>query len=103
MLAIDQPGQGEGSAISAGSQHTPLLAQSPTLVADEVAFTGVDVVHGGAATTVSRIDAGQGSGNITKSPTMPHDSPLPGGHTPGSDEGSMTLHELTYLCTNLSN
>ncbi|GJX14545.1 hypothetical protein Tco_0206303 [Tanacetum coccineum] len=34
---------------------------------------------------------------------MPHDSPLPGGHTLGSDEGSMTLHELTVLCTYLSN
>ncbi|GJY04412.1 hypothetical protein Tco_0370352 [Tanacetum coccineum] len=32
----------------------------------------------------------------------PHDSPLPGGHTPGSDEGSMTLNELTVLCTQLS-
>ncbi|GJW32376.1 hypothetical protein Tco_0052408 [Tanacetum coccineum] len=74
-----------------------------TLVADEAAFTGVDVIHGGAATTVSSIDAGQGSGNITKSPTMPHDLPLLRGHTPGSDEGSLTLHELTVLCTNLSN
>ncbi|GJW84408.1 hypothetical protein Tco_0157553 [Tanacetum coccineum] len=72
-------------------------------VADEAAFTGVDVVHGGAATTISSIDVGHGSGNITKSPTMPYDSPLPGGHTPGSDEGSMALHELTVLCTNLSN
>ncbi|GJW96527.1 hypothetical protein Tco_0178335 [Tanacetum coccineum] len=74
-----------------------------TPVADEAAFTGVDVVHRGAATTVSNKDAGQGSGNITKSPTMPHDSPFPGGHTPRSDEGSMTLHELTVLCINLSN
>ncbi|GJZ19245.1 hypothetical protein Tco_0555835 [Tanacetum coccineum] len=74
-----------------------------TPVAYEATFTGVDVVHGGAATTDSSIDAGQGSGNITKSPTMPHDSTLPGGHTPGSDEGSMTLHELTILCINLTN
>ncbi|GKC18170.1 hypothetical protein Tco_1014952 [Tanacetum coccineum] len=74
-----------------------------TPVADEAAFTCVDVVHGGAATTISSIDTGQGSGNITKYPTMPHDSPLLGGHTPGSDKGSMTLHELTVLCTNLSN
>ncbi|GKF60671.1 hypothetical protein Tco_0177457, partial [Tanacetum coccineum] len=59
--------------------------------------SGVDVVHGGVATTVSNIDAGQDSSNISKSPTMPHDSPLPGGHTSGSDEGSMTLHELTVL------
>ncbi|GJR24202.1 hypothetical protein Tco_0972729 [Tanacetum coccineum] len=152
MLVIDQTGQGEGSAIPAGSQHTPLMAPSTephpntsaqppitephtsplqiiklptsstirepisqdveipysnfptqTPVADEAAFIGVDDVHGGAATTVSSIDAGQGSGNITKSPTIPHDSPLPGGHTPRSDEGSMTLYELTVLCIQLSN
>ncbi|GJR79548.1 putative ribonuclease H-like domain-containing protein [Tanacetum coccineum] len=53
----------------------------------------------GDATTVTSIDAGHGSGNITKSPTMPYDSPLPGGHTLGSDEGSMTLHEFGILCT----
>ncbi|GKA41587.1 hypothetical protein Tco_0734247 [Tanacetum coccineum] len=35
-------------------------------------------------------------------PTPPHDSPLSGGHTPGSVEGSMTLNELTVLCTQLS-
>ncbi|GJX01021.1 hypothetical protein Tco_0184934 [Tanacetum coccineum] len=34
-------------------------------------------------------------------PTPPHDSPLPGGHTPISDDGSMTLTELTVLCTQL--
>ncbi|GJX59730.1 hypothetical protein Tco_0291120 [Tanacetum coccineum] len=62
---------------------------------DEVAFISVDVVHGGAATTVSSIDTGQGSSNIPKSPIMPLDSPLLGGHTPRSDEGSMILHELT--------
>ncbi|GKC95191.1 hypothetical protein Tco_1160633 [Tanacetum coccineum] len=74
-----------------------------TEIFEQLSLMGVDVVHGGAATTDSSIDAGQGSGNITKSPTMPHDSTLPGGHTPGSDEGSMTLHELTILCTNLTN
>ncbi|GJT42132.1 hypothetical protein Tco_0941997 [Tanacetum coccineum] len=30
-------------------------------------------------------------------PTPPHDLPLLGGHTPGSDEGSMTLIELMVL------
>nr|GEW82651.1 hypothetical protein [Tanacetum cinerariifolium] len=34
-------------------------------------------------------------------PQTPHDSPLSGGHTPGSDEGSITLKELTDLCTTL--
>ncbi|GJR10618.1 putative ribonuclease H-like domain-containing protein [Tanacetum coccineum] len=122
--------QGEGSTVPVESHHTPSGApttsqpplsspsriptrqetkvsqsSSPTYtnVADEAAFISVDVVHGGAATTVSSIDAGHGSGNIPKSPTMPHDSPLPGGHIPGSDKGNMTPHELTVLCTILSN
>ncbi|GJR73756.1 putative ribonuclease H-like domain-containing protein [Tanacetum coccineum] len=122
--------EGEGSTVPVESHHTPSgapttsqpLLSSPsriptrqetevprpssptyTNVVDEAAFTSVDVIYGGAATTVSSIDAGQGSGNIPKSPTMPHDLPLPGGHTPGSDEGSLTLHELTVLCTKLSN
>ncbi|GJU31863.1 putative ribonuclease H-like domain-containing protein [Tanacetum coccineum] len=113
--------QGEGS-FSVESHHTPSgapttsqpLLSSPsriptrqetkvpqpssptyTNVADEAAFTSVDVVHGGAATTVSSIDAGQGSGNIPKSPIMPHDLPLPGGHTPRSDEGSVKKLEQT--------
>nr|GEW27894.1 hypothetical protein [Tanacetum cinerariifolium] len=34
-------------------------------------------------------------------PQTPHDLPPSGGHTPGSDESSMTLKELTYLCTTL--
>nr|GEV72215.1 putative ribonuclease H-like domain-containing protein [Tanacetum cinerariifolium] len=32
----------------------------------------------------------------------PHDSPLSGGYTPRSDDGSMTLNELTDLCITLS-
>nr|GEV93024.1 hypothetical protein [Tanacetum cinerariifolium] len=32
---------------------------------------------------------------------IPYDSPLLGGHTPGSDKGSMTLKELIDLCTTL--
>nr|GEW83008.1 hypothetical protein [Tanacetum cinerariifolium] len=31
-----------------------------------------------------------------------HDSTLPGGNTPGSEVGRMTLNELTVLCTSLS-
>ncbi|GKB52359.1 ribonuclease H-like domain-containing protein, partial [Tanacetum coccineum] len=34
--------------------------------------------------------------------TPPHDSPLPRGHAPGSDESIMTLNELMVLCTKLS-
>ncbi|GKB47870.1 hypothetical protein Tco_0898623 [Tanacetum coccineum] len=38
-----------------------------------------------------------------KVPTQSYDSPLPRVNTLGSDEGSMTLYELTVLCTQLSN
>ncbi|GKF33539.1 hypothetical protein Tco_0106739 [Tanacetum coccineum] len=33
---------------------------------------------------------------------MPHESPLPRVHSLGSDEGSLSLNELTVLCTLLS-
>ncbi|GJT97849.1 hypothetical protein Tco_1093367 [Tanacetum coccineum] len=38
-----------------------------------------------------------------ESATMPHDSPLQRVQSLRRDEGSMTLFELTVLCTNLSN
>ncbi|GJX78962.1 hypothetical protein Tco_0327111 [Tanacetum coccineum] len=58
-----------------------------THVADKAASIGVDVKHGGLVTTVTSLDAGQGSGNINKTSSMPHDSPLPRVNTLGSDEG----------------
>ncbi|GJW02449.1 hypothetical protein Tco_1561305 [Tanacetum coccineum] len=121
--------QGKGSIVLVESHHTPIAAPStsppyisPTLrspirqetkvpqlsspphtnVADKAASTGVDVRHGGAATTVTSLDVGQGSGNINKTPSMPYDSPLPRGHTLGSDEGRMQQHELMDLVTKLS-
>ncbi|GJW59091.1 putative ribonuclease H-like domain-containing protein [Tanacetum coccineum] len=100
--------KGEGSTVPVESQHTPTDAPStspphisPTIripirqetkvpqlsspphtnVADKAASTGVDVRHGGAATTVTSLDAGPGSGNINKTLSMPYDSPLPRGIT----------------------
>ncbi|GJY94097.1 ribonuclease H-like domain-containing protein [Tanacetum coccineum] len=73
------------------NRHEYVVPQSrsptQTPVADEAAFTGVDVRYGGATTTVTGLKAGQGSGNIDKTPTMPQDSPLPRVNTLGSDEG----------------
>nr|GEU97980.1 hypothetical protein [Tanacetum cinerariifolium] len=121
--------QGEGSIVLVESHHTPsgspTTSQPPlsspsriptrqetevpqpsspphTHIADEVASTGVDVKHRGAATTVSSLDVGQGSGNIDKTPSMPHDSPFPRVNILGSDEGNMSLNELTVSCTKLS-
>ncbi|GKA20374.1 putative ribonuclease H-like domain-containing protein [Tanacetum coccineum] len=122
-------GMGKGSTVPVESHHIPTSApstlkspssspskrttrqesvvpqpRSPTQtnVADEAASTGVDVRHGGTATTVTSLDAGQGSGNIDKTPSMPYDSPLPRVHTLGSDEGRMQHNELMDLVTKLS-
>nr|GEY42563.1 hypothetical protein [Tanacetum cinerariifolium] len=72
------------------------------LLEDEAVSIGVDVIHGGAVTIVTSLDARQGSGNIDKTPSMPYDSPLLRFNTLRSDEGSMSLQELTVLCTTLS-
>ncbi|GKG11199.1 hypothetical protein Tco_0342599, partial [Tanacetum coccineum] len=100
--------QGEGSThlVERTNSKESVVPQpkSPTQspIADEAASTGVDVRYGGATTTVTGLEARQGSGNIDKTPTMPHDSPLPRVNTLVSDEGSMTLQELMVLCETLS-
>ncbi|GKB64294.1 hypothetical protein Tco_0920480 [Tanacetum coccineum] len=121
--------QGEGLTIPVESHHTPTCApltsqphlsltvkssirqetevpqpSSPhhTNVADEATFTGVDVRYEGAATTVTGLEVGQGSGNIDKTPTISHDLPLPRVNILGSDEGRMQHNELMNLVTKLS-
>ncbi|GJW17571.1 hypothetical protein Tco_0025007 [Tanacetum coccineum] len=39
---------------------------------------------------------------VEEAASMPYDLPLPRVHSLGSDEGSMTLNELTVICTTLS-
>ncbi|GKD29697.1 hypothetical protein Tco_1240475 [Tanacetum coccineum] len=93
----------EQLALMRQETEVPQLSSPPhTNVADEAASTGVYVRHGGAATTVTSLDVGQGSGNINKTPSMPYASPLPRGHTLRSDEGGMQQHELMDLVTKLS-
>nr|GEY12530.1 hypothetical protein [Tanacetum cinerariifolium] len=70
--------QGEGSTVPVKSHHTPT---------DEAASIGVDVRHGGAATTITSLDAGHGSGDINKTSYMPYDLPLPRVHTLGKIRG----------------
>ncbi|GJQ93136.1 hypothetical protein Tco_0004275 [Tanacetum coccineum] len=129
MLVQGQILQGEGSTIPVESHHTPTVGPStsqphysPTLrdfirqetevpqpssptqtyVANEAASTGVDVRHGGAVTTISSLDTGHSSGNIDKTPAMPHDLHLPRVHTLRSDEGRMQHNELMDRVTKLS-
>ncbi|GJY26393.1 hypothetical protein Tco_0401119 [Tanacetum coccineum] len=75
MLVQGPIQQGEGSTVPVESHHIPITTPSTSQP---------------PLSSPSRV------------PTPPHDSPLPGGHTPRSDEGSMTLNELTVLCTQLS-
>ncbi|GKA38956.1 hypothetical protein Tco_0731507, partial [Tanacetum coccineum] len=81
-------------------------------VPDEAVYEEWDDRVERATTTAASLDADPkcqeaigGSIADTRSkrvPTPPYDSPLPRVHTLGSDKGSMTLQELTVLCTTLS-
>ncbi|GJX15936.1 putative ribonuclease H-like domain-containing protein [Tanacetum coccineum] len=81
--AMGQILQGEGSTIPVESHHTPISALStfqPPTSPPSMQITHV----------------------AEEAATMPHDSPLLRVHSLGSDEGSMTLNELTVLCITLS-
>ncbi|GJW10033.1 hypothetical protein Tco_1575860 [Tanacetum coccineum] len=81
--AMGQILQGERSTIPVESHHTPISALST--LQPPTSPPSMKITHVAEEAT-----------------NMPYDSPLPRGHTPGSDEGSMTLNELTVLCTQLS-
>ncbi|GKA64462.1 hypothetical protein Tco_0764068 [Tanacetum coccineum] len=75
--------QGQGSTVQSDSHHTttsaPSTSQPPT------SPPSMQTTH-----------------VAEEAATLPYDSPLPRVHSLGSDEGSMTLHELIVLCTTLS-
>ncbi|GKC17506.1 hypothetical protein Tco_1014288 [Tanacetum coccineum] len=111
MLVQGQILQGEGLTIPVKSHHTPTVApltsqphNSPTLRDFIRQETEVPQPSSSTQTHVADKAAsiGQGSGNIDKTPAMPHDSPLPRVHTLGSDEGRMQPNELMELVTKLS-
>ncbi|GJW08557.1 hypothetical protein Tco_1570980 [Tanacetum coccineum] len=79
LLVQGQNIQGEGSTIPVESHHTPTSAPS-----------------------TSQPPTSSPSMQTTYAAPMPHDSPIPRVYSLGSDEGSLTLNELTVLCTQLS-
>nr|GEX75688.1 putative reverse transcriptase domain-containing protein [Tanacetum cinerariifolium] len=83
---------GERSTIPVESYHTPTYAPS----------TSSPHLSSPPRSSIRQETERQGNGNIDKTPSMPHDSPIPRVNTLGSDEGNMTLQELTILCTTLS-
>ncbi|GJS14408.1 putative ribonuclease H-like domain-containing protein [Tanacetum coccineum] len=83
MLVQGQILLGEGSTILVESHHTPISAPSTSQPLTSPPSMQTTYVAEEAA-------------------TMSHDSPLLRVHSLGSDKGSMTLNELTVLCTILS-
>nr|GEX58683.1 hypothetical protein [Tanacetum cinerariifolium] len=80
--------QDEGSTVPVESHHTPTSAPS-TL---KLHFSP----------TLRILIRQKLSGNIDKTPSMPHDSPLPRVNTLRSDDGRMQHNELMDLVTKLS-
>ncbi|GJS07641.1 putative ribonuclease H-like domain-containing protein [Tanacetum coccineum] len=82
----------------------------PIKVGDEAVHIELDDKMERAATTASRFEAEQDSGSgprcqettLEETATMPHDSPLLGGHTPGSDKGKLKHTKLIELATKLT-
>ncbi|GJS95661.1 putative ribonuclease H-like domain-containing protein, partial [Tanacetum coccineum] len=106
MIVHDQPGQGEGPTLTVESQHTPSASPStsqpttsqPTSLQEQPSQAPITEPIPKPTTSSPHLH----DTIIPQTPPhMPHDSPLPGGHTPGSVEGSMSLNELTDLCTKL--
>ncbi|GJW10350.1 hypothetical protein Tco_1576177 [Tanacetum coccineum] len=105
MLLHDQPGQGEGPTLSVESQHTPTASSPSTSQPTTSQPTSSQAHSSHEPTTEPIITTSSPHPQETQIPqttsSMPHDSPLSGGYTPGSVEGSMKLKELTDLCTKL--
>ncbi|GKA61663.1 putative ribonuclease H-like domain-containing protein [Tanacetum coccineum] len=83
MLVQGQTLQGEGSTIPVESHHTPTSA--PSTSQPPTSSPSMPTTH-----------------VAEEAALMPYDSPLLRVHSLGSDEGSLTLNELTVLCTSLS-
>ncbi|GJY06279.1 hypothetical protein Tco_0373333 [Tanacetum coccineum] len=83
MLVQGQILQGKGSTILVESHRTPISA--PSTSQPPTSPPSMQTTH-----------------VVKEANTMPHDSPLLRVYLLRSDEGSMTLNELTVLCTTLS-
>ncbi|GJX79006.1 hypothetical protein Tco_0327155 [Tanacetum coccineum] len=105
MLIHDQPGQGEGPTLTVESQHTPIASPTTSQPTTSQPMSSQEQPSQ-VPTTEPIITTSSPPLYETTIPhttsSMPHDSPLSGGDTPGSDEGSKKLNELTELCTKLS-
>ncbi|GJX26417.1 hypothetical protein Tco_0232713 [Tanacetum coccineum] len=101
MLIHDQPGQGEGPTLTVKSQYTPIAYPSTLQPTTSQPMSSQE--QPSQVPITEPITDSFTTSHPTQTPSpMPHDSPLSGGHTPRSDEGSKKLNELTELYTKLS-
>nr|GEY93959.1 hypothetical protein [Tanacetum cinerariifolium] len=96
---IDSVAEGEDSRTSTESQSTPSPTQPST--GDQPPLTESSLDH--YSSQDPRVDLEGTSRSGGDQVNLPHDSPLPGGHTSDIAEGSLNLEALYALCTNLSN
>ncbi|GJX25281.1 putative ribonuclease H-like domain-containing protein [Tanacetum coccineum] len=99
MLYHDQPGQGERPTLTVESQHTPIASPTTSQPTTSQPMSSQEPTTEPIPTTSSPPLHETTIPQTTSS--MPHDLPLLGGDTLGSDEGSTKLNELTDLCTKL--
>ncbi|GJY74357.1 hypothetical protein Tco_0478788 [Tanacetum coccineum] len=118
MLVQNQAPEGKGSAIPAESQPT-LFTLQPNVSEPQTKSLQTETPLTTRSERVLKkpneplLPKGHTSGSREGSkehtfelmdtvPRIPHDSPLLGGYTPGSDEGRLKLKELMAICTKLS-
>ncbi|GKF38040.1 hypothetical protein Tco_0118101, partial [Tanacetum coccineum] len=94
-----------GPTVSVESQHTPTASSSSTSQPTTSQPTSSQAPSSHEPTTKPITTTSSPHPQDTQIPQttsyVPHDSPLSGGYTPRSVEGSMKLKELTDLCTKL--
>ncbi|GJT00225.1 hypothetical protein Tco_0821394 [Tanacetum coccineum] len=103
-------GYGEGSTIPVDSQNTPTVAPSTSQPTSTTPITTPETSPSKITSSPSLSSPTQQSPpsmhttHDAKEPIlMPHESPLYSVYSLRRDEGSLSLSELTVLCTNLSN
>ncbi|GKD39224.1 hypothetical protein Tco_1259431, partial [Tanacetum coccineum] len=109
MLVQAQKEVGEGSANPIDPHHIPTDSQPSTLQPQQKQTSrkskkkNIEVPHPSDSTDPLLSDEERLEHHeLTDNVPTPHDSPLLGGNTPGSDEGRPNLTELIDICTKLS-
>ncbi|GJU82017.1 ribonuclease H-like domain-containing protein [Tanacetum coccineum] len=82
------------SMITSSETSPSRITSSPSLLPQHTPFT---------ASSTSQPSNIHTTPVTEEAASMPHESPLQSVHLLGRDEGSLSLHELMVLCTNLSN